>query len=47
MGAWLGVLGHALADLDRPEQAQACWRRAVELLAEHHETAELRALLTP
>lgn len=47
VGAWLGVLGHALADLDRIEQARACWRQAVTLLAGlgHPYTAELQSLL--
>ncbi len=48
VGAWLGVLGHALADLDRPEQARACWRQAIDRLAGQNlaDTVELRALVT-
>jgi DNA-binding SARP family transcriptional activator/tetratricopeptide (TPR) repeat protein len=48
VGAWLGVLGHALADLDRPEQARACWRQAIDRLAGQNlaDTVELRALVS-
>lgn len=38
---------HALADLDRDEQARACWQRAITLLAElgSPHTVELRSLV--
>ena len=47
MGAWLGMLGHALADLDRAEQARACWQEAADLLngVADADTAEIRSLL--
>lgn len=46
-GEWLSVLGHALADLDRPEQAKACWQQAVATLSQlgHPSTEELRSLV--
>ena len=46
-GDWLGLLGHALADLDRPEQARACWRQAIATLSglAHPATEELRTLV--
>ncbi|GAA0624134.1 transcriptional regulator AfsR [Kutzneria viridogrisea] len=47
VGAWLGLLGHALADLDQGELARACWHQASELLAGlgHSHTVELRSLV--
>jgi tetratricopeptide (TPR) repeat protein len=46
-GDWLGLLGHALADLDRPEQARACWQQAIATLSglAHPATEELRTLV--
>jgi DNA-binding SARP family transcriptional activator len=47
MGEWLGILGHALADLDRREQARACWQQAIAILSGlgHPNTEELHSLV--
>ena len=47
LGDRLSLLGHALADLDRPEQARACWQQAITVLSglDHPVTDELRSLV--